>query len=71
MPVARRTRESATTAPPQAPEPGFAGWWRPRGGAWQPLVNGSTYDEVWRALHDAMVRGLSGDWLVLRVGKRP
>lgn len=41
------------------------------GGAWQPLTSGATYDEARRGLLDAMDRGLSGDWVVLRVGKRP
>jgi len=66
MPVARRDR-IATTPPME-----WTGWWRPRdGGQWQPLCNGSTYDEVWWELYREMDTGRTGDWMVLRIGQRP
>jgi hypothetical protein len=70
MPVSRKTAQQAGAAV-QPPSMEWTGWWRPRGGQWQPLVSGSTYDEAWRGLYREMDKGRSGDWVVLRLGKRP
>jgi hypothetical protein len=49
----------------------WSGWYRTRGGAWQPLCDARTYDDAWRALLDEVGKGRSGEWVVLRVGRRP
>ena len=64
MPVAKRSA-------PAPPLMEWTGWYRKRGGQWQPLCNAPSYDEAWRALYCEMDNGRSGDWMVLRLGKRP
>jgi len=46
MPVARRRVDANATAAPLNME--WTGWYRPRDGQWQPLVNGSTYEQLVR-----------------------
>ena len=52
--------------------PAWAGWWRPNGGTWRPLVTGPSEADTWHALLDAAERGrLSGGLVVVRAGQMP
>jgi hypothetical protein len=67
MPRVGPTPDSATTN-----ATAWIGWYRRQGEQWQPVVNGSTYDEAWQALHDAADQaGQNCDLVVLRVGVAP
>jgi hypothetical protein len=39
----------------------WTGWWKSRGGAWQPLCSGGNYDEAWCALLGEIHKGKTGE----------
>jgi hypothetical protein len=59
---------TTTTTPPRATR---CGWYRGRGGPWQLLCRGASYDDCWRELLGRTRALPPGDTIVLEAGRVP